>query len=180
MPDPRTSPFLRTIYPVSMGVVFLIAGLFGLYWTFAFTLGVFQIRHALEPGFTYTGMDVVMHTLRHRGVMLLASLATLVAAIGLLRRHAWGRRWALALLVLALVYVPTSFAVDMWRLHHEDPGMDRALYGALMAQIGWAYFAVGFVCLLLAVLAWLMARVPWRRATRDAVRDGTGTAPPDP
>ncbi len=167
MRQPSASRFMTTVYPLSMGVVFLVVGLLGLYWTFAFTLGVFQIRHSLEASFTYTAMDVVTDTLRHRTLMLAASLATLAAAVGLLRRRAWGRHAALALLLLALVYVPTSFAVDTWQLSHADPG----LYNAVTADIGWAWLGVGLVSIVLAVLAWLMARVPWRLGDQRAADD---------
>lgn len=111
---------------------------------------------------------------------LLLSLVTLVAAIGLLRRHEWARRLFIGLMGFAIVYQLLGLVWQWWfmgsmtSLMHA-PGapadMDAVMHGFMRAmQVFATLMALGFSVL----FGWIIQRLR-RPSVRDEFRPWRGS-----
>ena len=106
------------------------------------------------------------------GAGVVASLALLVCAVGLLLRMEWARRTAIALLALAIV----GNLAGLWVQHEVVHALVQATLtrGALPAQAAGAFGGMATAAQVMAVLVTLAACVAlaWliRRLMSDAVR----------
>lgn len=106
------------------------------------------------------------------GVGVVASLALLVCAVGLLLRMEWARRTAIALLALAIV----GNLAGLWVQHEVVHALVQATLtrGALPAQAAGVFGGMATAAQVMAVLVTLAACVAlaWliRRLMSDAVR----------